>query len=101
MSKNRGALWYARGGGSTWSSGDVAVLDAGAPRSGEVWIESLGPTPPAAPNAIGWRLIDARGEPVSRRELDAAIDRLLCNPAIERAVVAVRESDRDISVATE
>jgi phosphoribosylformylglycinamidine (FGAM) synthase PurS component len=79
----------------------LAVLDAGAPRSGEVWIESLGPAPPAAPNAIGWRLIDARGGPVSRRELDAAIDRLLCNPAIERAVVAVRESDRDISVATE
>jgi hypothetical protein len=79
----------------------LAVLDAGAPRSGEVWIESLGPAPPAAPNAIGWRLIDARGGPVSRRELDAAIDRLLCNPAIERAVVAVGESDRDISVATE
>jgi phosphoribosylformylglycinamidine (FGAM) synthase PurS component len=79
----------------------VALLDEGTPRSGEVWIESLGPTPRAAPDAIGWRLFDARDEPVSRRELDAAIDRLLCNPAIERAVVAVRESDRDISVATE
>jgi hypothetical protein len=76
----------------------VAVLDAGTPRSGEVWIESLGPQPRSAPDAIGWRLFDARGEAVSRRELDAAIDRLLCNPAIERAV---RESDRDISVATE
>lgn len=79
----------------------VALLDAGTPRSGEVWIESLGPASRTAPDAIGWRLFDARDEPVSRRELDAAIDRLLCNPAIERAIVAVRESDRDISVATE
>jgi hypothetical protein len=79
----------------------LAVLDVGTPRSGEVWIESLGPQPPTAPDAIGWRLFDARGEGVSRRELDAAIDRLLCNPAIERAVVAAPESDRDISVATE
>jgi hypothetical protein len=79
----------------------LAVLDAGAPRSGEVWIESLGPQPRTAPDAIAWRLFDAHGEPLSRRELDAAIDRLLCNPAIERAVVGAGESDRDISVATE
>jgi phosphoribosylformylglycinamidine (FGAM) synthase PurS component len=79
----------------------LALLGAATPRSGEVWIESLGPQPGTAPGAIAWRLFDARGEPASRRELDAAIDRLLCNPAIERAVVGVRESDRDISGATE
>jgi hypothetical protein len=79
----------------------LAVLEAAAPRAGEVWIESLGPQPRAAPDAIAWRLVGGRGEPVSRRELDAAIDRLLCNPAIERAVVGEHGGDRDISAATE
>ena len=60
----------------------VTVLEEARPRAGEVWIERLG----QGPNATAWRLLDARGEPLESAELHAAAERLLCNPAIEKAV---------------
>lgn len=79
----------------------MAVLEAAAPRAGEVWIEPLAPSLRKAPAAIAWRLYGARDVPVARRELDAAIERLLCNPAIERSVVGDTNADRDIPAASE
>jgi phosphoribosylformylglycinamidine (FGAM) synthase PurS component len=69
----------------------LAVLESSAPGSGEVWIESLAserviPSGVEGPHAIAWRLFDAQNGPVRRSVLAAAIERLLCNPAIERAV---------------
>ena len=60
----------------------LTVLDVLAPRAGEVWIEEMG----RAGRFIGWRLADAAGNAASRETLAAAAERLLCNPAIERAV---------------
>jgi phosphoribosylformylglycinamidine (FGAM) synthase PurS component len=76
------------------------ILEKPEPRPGEVWIVPqmrLG----AEPAAIAWRLFDEKGEPVSRALLDAAVERLLCNPAIDRAVTTGNEIDRDIPVASE
>jgi hypothetical protein len=65
----------------------VTVLEQGHPRSGEVWIESLDAARDRLPRKVtAWRLFDVRGEPLSSGDLHAAADRLLCNPAIERAV---------------
>jgi len=64
----------------------LELLSEAAPRRGEVWIESLDPPKDArAPRAIAWRLFAVTGEPVEGRVLDAAAERLLCNPAIEKA----------------
>ena len=69
----------------------ATILARPAPRAGEVWIESLEDrlSPPSAVEgaaAVAWRLLDARGAPVDAGGLRAAVERLLCNPAIERAV---------------
>lgn len=61
----------------------LALLDEAAPRAGEVWIEELGARGPRC--FVGWRLLDAAGQPVPRRDVVAAAERLLCNPAIEIA----------------
>jgi len=59
----------------------VTVLDADAPRPGEVWIfQDDGDRP------IGWRLFGASGKPAGADVLAQAAERLLCNPAIERAL---------------
>ena len=57
------------------------------PRGGEVWIEMLD-APRSAPlrRLVGWRLFDHAGNPLGDADLDAACARLLCNPAIERAI---------------
>jgi hypothetical protein len=75
----------------------LVVLDATEPRVGEVWIEPLAH---AAGIATAWRLFDARSQPVSRIVLAAATERLLCNPAIDRAVVR-GDGDRDIPSGAE
>ncbi len=72
----------------------LSVLERPAPREGEVWIEPLTPLA-GEPAAIAWRLFDAHGEPVERSVLDAAIECLLCNPAIDRAVRGDDAIDRD------
>ena len=76
----------------------IAVLDEAKPRAGEVWIEPL-----AASNAriVAWRLVAENGEPSDCAVLDAAVERLLCNPAIERAVTRHGMGDRDNQRASE
>jgi hypothetical protein len=68
----------------------ATILARPAPRAGEVWIESLEdvsrPERSGRAAAIAWRLLDARGAPLDAGGLRAAVERLLCNPAIERAV---------------
>ena len=61
----------------------VTLRECCAPESGEVWIESLDGTVPT----VAWRLFDARDRAVSSHALRTAVDRLLCNPSIDRAIV--------------
>ncbi len=57
------------------------------PREGEVWIEMLdAPRSASMRRLVGWRLFDHAGKPLGDDDLDAACARLLCNPAIERAI---------------
>ncbi|MGA8100284.1 MAG: hypothetical protein WB810_16635 [Candidatus Cybelea sp.] len=82
----------------------LTLLDQPVPRAGEVWIEPLFRASRVAVyrrRAVAWRLFDANGEPVARAILDGAIERLLCNPAIDRAVTDGGGSDRDIPIASE
>jgi hypothetical protein len=78
----------------------LTVLDECAPREGEVWIEPLQPFA-HAPAAVAWRLLRTNGKPAERTTLDAAIERLLCNPAIDRAVVNDCANHRDNRFAGE
>jgi hypothetical protein len=82
----------------------LMVLDANEPRPGEAWVYELpatggndpiarptmgGKTIPGISKArryIGWCLLDGQGAPVARRALESALERLLCNPAIEKAL---------------
>ena len=73
----------------------LSVLDRAAPRVGEVWIVPL-LSLDTGPAAIAWRLFGDDGEPVERPVLDAAVECLLCNPAIDRAVTGDQPFDRDI-----
>ncbi len=71
----------------------LVLLDGEAPRSGEVWIEPIArPKGGGGPAAEAWRLFDRAGAPVGPSVLAAAIERLLCNPAIERAVTTDERS---------
>ena len=71
----------------------LSLLDETIPRLGEVWIEPLEARgAQSVPDAISWRLFDAEGTPVGRAVLDAAIERLLCNAAIDRAVTRDRDN---------
>jgi hypothetical protein len=69
----------------------LELLERCAPRAGEVWIEPLNcgaeskGAKETAPRAIAWRLLDSNGLPADQGLLDAAVERLLCNPAIEKA----------------
>ena len=79
----------------------LTILDRDAPGPGEVWIEPLVAST-SGPAAIAWRLLDETGAPVERSVLAAAIERLLCNPAIERPRTGDGERDeRDIAFASE
>jgi hypothetical protein len=69
----------------------ATILERSAPREGEVWIESLDAgnrdsERGRGPSAVAWRLLDAHGAAIGAGGLRAAIERLLCNPAIERAI---------------
>jgi phosphoribosylformylglycinamidine (FGAM) synthase PurS component len=78
----------------------LAVLEAESPRPGEAWIEELGTGDDVRERLggkgisgisggrrfVGWLLRDAGGAPASRATLQAAVERLLCNPAIEKAI---------------
>ncbi|MBV8153487.1 MAG: hypothetical protein JO160_01705 [Candidatus Eremiobacteraeota bacterium] len=63
----------------------LAILKSGSPRPGEVWIETLGERPEAVRRYVGWRLFKGN-EALPRETLVAAVEALLCNPAIERAI---------------
>jgi hypothetical protein len=67
------------------------LVDAGAPRSGELWIEEIEPAEgePRDRGRVrrtGWRLYGPHGVALDRGGLRSAAERLLCNPAIERAL---------------
>ena len=59
----------------------VTALESDAPRDGEVWIVQDDENRPVA-----WRLYSTPGAPANCEILVQAAGRLLCNPAIERAV---------------
>lgn len=77
----------------------LALLGGDSPREGEAWIgerdahdevrEHLGGKGidgvVRARRYVGWRLFDHRGEPAAPHVVTAAVERLLCNPAIEEA----------------
>jgi len=82
----------------------LSVLADAAPRDGEVWIEPLDqrrviPSEVEGRRtvAIAWRLFNADGVPVERAVVDMATERLLCNPAVDRAY---DPKDGDISART-
>jgi hypothetical protein len=58
----------------------LAVLEEDSPRPGEAWIEQDS-------RVIAWRLYAGPGQPVSHDVLASACDRLLCNSAVERAIL--------------
>jgi phosphoribosylformylglycinamidine (FGAM) synthase PurS component len=60
----------------------LTVLEGNAPRAGEVWIEQ-----DDGSRIVGWRLFHGPEQPASRELLETACERLLCNPAVERATV--------------
>ncbi|HVN68802.1 MAG TPA: hypothetical protein VMU38_03985 [Candidatus Binatia bacterium] len=77
----------------------LSALDRAAPRPGEAWIEPRARASDAAADdkqlrAIAWRLFDKSGKPATNEVVLRAVERLLCNPAIERAVTG-DENDRD------
>jgi hypothetical protein len=57
------------------------VLETDAPRVGEVWIVQDNVDRP-----VGWRLYRSPDLPADTATLTQAAERLLCNPAIERAI---------------
>ncbi|HET6893851.1 MAG TPA: hypothetical protein VFH72_00530 [Candidatus Baltobacteraceae bacterium] len=73
---------------------ELHVLDSDRPREGEVWIEQIdaedvpvriaGVT--RARRYAGWRLFTHGHAPADPQTVDTAVERLLCNPAIERAI---------------
>jgi phosphoribosylformylglycinamidine (FGAM) synthase PurS component len=73
---------------------ELQVLPETHPREGEAWIEELGASDErvrvdsvrSARRYVGWRLFTDAHTPADAATLEAAIDRLLCNPAIERAI---------------
>ncbi len=77
-------------------------LSQGAPGPGEVWIEELGQRDDlrtylgvkpisgisSGRRFIAWHLLADNDEPIEPAALREAISKLLCNPAIERALTA-------------
>lgn len=73
----------------------LAVLETAKPRAGEAWVATLRPETlggksipgiAAAKRYVGWRMFDENGTPAGNDVIRAAVERLLCNPAIEEAV---------------
>ena len=64
-------------------------LDGSGPRAGEAWIQELGANEINRDirRYVGWRLFDENGAPAVTDVVRSAAERLLCNPAIERAIV--------------
>ncbi len=66
----------------------LRILDAAEPGPGETWIAPL-PAPGCAEGRarrlVAWRLFASDARPAPRATVAAAVERLLCNPAIECA----------------
>lgn len=75
---------------------ELQVLEGDGPRAGEAWIEELqaGEVPvriagiTTARRYVGWRLFSAGHMPAESATVRNAVEQLLCNPAIERAITA-------------
>jgi phosphoribosylformylglycinamidine (FGAM) synthase PurS component len=79
----------------------LTVLEDAHPRGGEAWIEELGAHDDVrghlggkgihgvtrARRYVGWRLFGDDNSPASPALVHDAVTRLLCNPAIERAII--------------
>jgi phosphoribosylformylglycinamidine (FGAM) synthase PurS component len=63
----------------------LSIRQTDAPERGEAWIE---PLDRQGQYATAWRLYDESGNPVKPTVVAAAVERLLCNPAIEKAITA-------------
>ncbi|MDQ6825884.1 MAG: hypothetical protein M3Z14_01615 [Candidatus Eremiobacteraeota bacterium] len=80
---------------------EIVTFVRAVPRGGEVWIQELGAAldardlfagkPAASVIAVrrytGWRMFASNGEPSDAHIVHMASERLLCNPAIERAIM--------------
>ncbi len=72
----------------------LEVLESPSPRAGETWISNIpipGDVPPgssagAAKHYVAWRLFAGHDRPADKATVTSAIEKLLCNPAIERAI---------------
>jgi hypothetical protein len=68
----------------------LTLLSSAKPRAGEVWIETMGGATTvarlAARRYVGWRLFTHDGTPAPEATVKAAVEALLCNPAIEKAI---------------
>jgi phosphoribosylformylglycinamidine (FGAM) synthase PurS component len=73
---------------------ELHLVDTGKPGAGEVWIESVGTSEKPVRvervtrgrRYVGWRLFAQPHTPADTGTVSAAVERLLCNPAIERAI---------------
>ena len=77
----------------------IVALEHQQPQAGETWVSQAGQHDEVrehlggtgidgilrATRAVGWRLRDRHGDPVERATLVAAVESLLCNPAVEVA----------------
>ncbi len=71
----------------------LELRESPKPQTGEAWVSTVAATYAVAPGAsaaavhhVGWRLFGKDGMPVAPATLKEAIEKLLCNPAIERAI---------------
>lgn len=75
---------------------ELHVLDGEGPREGEAWIEELDARDipvrvagvSSARRYVGWRLFAEGHVPADARVVRSAVEQLLCNPAIEKALYA-------------
>lgn len=66
---------------------ELEVLEQNGPRAGETWIEELGGRQQNGMRRfVAWRLFSEGHTPADDATVRAAVERLLCNPAIERAI---------------
>lgn len=57
------------------------------PRPGETWISPIASIGDIAHRIVAWRLLLQDRQPVAPEIVRDAVDKLLCNPAIERAQI--------------
>jgi phosphoribosylformylglycinamidine (FGAM) synthase PurS component len=74
---------------------ELEILPGSGPRAGEVWIEELNAPEVSlrmagvshARRFTGWRLFGKDKTPANAAVVRDAAEKLLCNPAIERAII--------------